>query len=140
MWVLFHLVFPCLVSPLLGHCHFSHPDFLAYFQCADQAKSFNLTLCQTFLGSFEPNCLEMYWATFQPCGSPIYVGVENKQKRVPQNEVIFSQPSKKETHLHDPALISDFEYAIVLDLALLILGPVYIVYSEHFAQFDSPDI
>ncbi len=93
-----------------------------------------------FLGSFEPNRLEMYWATFQPRGSPIYIRVENEQKKVPQEEVIFSQSSKKETHLHDLALILDFEYAIVLDLALLILSPVYIVYSEHFAQFDSSDI
>ncbi len=77
-----------------------------------------------FLGSFEPNHLEMYWATFQPYGSPIYVRVENEQKRVPQNEVIFSQPGKKETHSHNPALILDFEYPIVLDLA----------------QFDLPNI
>ena|SRR6266853_6876814 len=140
MWVLFCLVFPCFVSPLLGHCYFSHPDFLAYFQCADQAKSFSLTSCRAFLGSFESNRLEMYWASFQPCGSPIHIGVENEQKRVPQNEVIFSQPSKKEMHLHNPALISDFEYTIVLDLALLILGAVHIVHSEQLAQFDLPNI
>ena len=105
LFPLFLLGFMC---PLLSHSHLSNPDFLLFIKITQALSNGCLTLFHSLLSTLEAHSLNSNRSPAQFGPSPVYIQVEDKQKWISQDELIFAQISEEKLHLYGFCLDVEF--------------------------------
>jgi len=107
------------------------PYFVIGTQYTSASQHFLLALLSLLLGPLKTHSFKLYSFSYQLSSSPIYIGIECKEERIPKDESILAKPCEVKTHPHYPLSEVNLEPTIMFYLSLFVLHSIHITNGEQ---------